>query len=43
MSAILLVAVPLLAAFLSIIVKKIAPYLLILVGLFNVIVLFFLP
>lgn len=43
MSAILLVAVPLLAAFLSILFKKVAPYILIVVGLFNTILLFFLP
>ncbi len=43
MSAILLIAVPLLAAFLSIISKKIAPYLLLLVGLFNLVLLFFIP
>ena len=43
MNAILLVAIPLLAAFLSIIVKKYAPYILLVVGLFNVIILFFIP
>jgi len=43
MSAILLVAVPLLAAFLSILGKKLAPYLLLVVGLFNIIILFFVP
>ncbi len=42
MSAILLIVIPLLAAFIAIIVKKLAPYLLILVGLFNVVLLFFL-
>jgi len=42
MSAILLVAVPLLVAFLSILTKKFAPYLLILVGLFNLVMLFLL-
>jgi multicomponent Na+:H+ antiporter subunit D len=43
MSAILLIAVPLLAAFLSIMLKKYAPYLLLGVGLFNVILLLFIP
>ena len=43
MSAILLIAVPLLAAFLSILAKKIAPYLLLAVGVFNLIVLFLVP
>lgn len=42
MSAVLMIAVPLLAAFLSILAKKIAPYLLLAVGLFNVVFLFFL-
>ncbi len=42
MSAILLVAIPLLVAFLSILVKKYAPYLLIIVGLFNLVMLFLL-
>ncbi len=43
MNAVLLIAVPLIAAFLSIITKKIAPYLLLIVGLFNVVLLFFIP
>lgn len=43
MSAILLIAVPLLAAFLSIMMKKFAPYLLLGVGIFNVILLFLIP
>ncbi len=43
MSAVLLIAVPLLMAFLSIIVKKLSPYILLLVGLFNVVILFFIP
>ena len=43
MSAIFLVAIPLLAAFVSIIFKKYAPYILLVVGLFNVVLLFFLP
>jgi multicomponent Na+:H+ antiporter subunit D len=43
MSAILLVAIPLLAAFISILGKKFAPYLLLIVGLFNFVILFFLP
>jgi multicomponent Na+:H+ antiporter subunit D len=43
MSAILLIAVPLLAAFLSIMLKKYAPYLLLGVGLFNVVLLLFIP
>jgi len=43
MSAILLVAIPLLAAFISILAKKFAPYLLIVVGLFNFVILFLLP
>jgi NADH-quinone oxidoreductase subunit N len=43
MSAILLIAVPLLAAFLSIILKKYAPYLLLCVGVFNVIILLIIP
>lgn len=42
MSAILLVAIPLLVAFLSIMAKKLSPYLLILVGLFNLVMLFLL-
>jgi multicomponent Na+:H+ antiporter subunit D len=42
MSAIFLIAVPLLAAFLSIMMKKISSHLLILVALFNVVALFFL-
>lgn len=42
MNAVLLIAIPLLAAFISIVSKKIAPYLLLLVGLFNIILLFFL-
>ncbi|MBN2540007.1 MAG: hypothetical protein JXB08_00625, partial [Bacilli bacterium] len=42
MSAVLLIAVPLLAAFLSILVKKASPYILLGVGLFNVVLLFFL-
>jgi len=42
MSAILLIAVPLLVAFLSILFKKISPYLLIVVGLFNLVMLFLL-
>ena len=37
MNAVLLIVVPLLVAFLSILSKKLAPYLLILVSLFNVI------
>ncbi|MCK4552366.1 MAG: hypothetical protein KAU02_05550 [Tenericutes bacterium] len=43
MSPILLVAVPLLAAFLSILSKKLAPYLLLAVGVFNLVILFFIP
>ncbi|HOO43672.1 MAG TPA: proton-conducting transporter membrane subunit [Bacillota bacterium] len=43
MSAILLIAVPLLAAFLSILFKKVAPYLLMAVTLFNTVMLFILP
>ncbi len=43
MSPILLVAVPLLAAFLSILSKKLAPYLLMAVGIFNLVILFFIP
>jgi len=43
MSAVLLIAVPLLAAFLSILSKKIAPYLLLAAALFNIVILFFLP
>lgn len=42
MSAILLIAVPLLAAFLSIMMKKVSSYILLAVGLFNVVILFFL-
>lgn len=42
MNAVLLIAIPLLAAFISIVSKKIAPYLLLLVGLFNIVLLFFL-
>ncbi len=42
MSAILLVAVPLLAAFLSILYKKVSHYLLLVVTIFNIIILFFL-
>jgi len=42
MNAVLLIAIPLLAAFISIISKKIAPYLLLVVGLFNIVLLFFL-
>lgn len=41
MSAVLLIAIPLLMAFLSIIVKKLSPYILILVSLFNVVAIFF--
>lgn len=43
MSAILLIAIPLLAAFLSIMLKKYAPYILLGVGVFNVILLLFIP
>ncbi|MBN2300317.1 MAG: hypothetical protein JXC31_03915 [Acholeplasmataceae bacterium] len=43
MSAVLLIAIPLLAAFLSILSKKIAPVLLLLVGLANIILIFFVP
>ncbi|MFH0993776.1 MAG: proton-conducting transporter membrane subunit [bacterium] len=43
MSAVLLIAVPLLAAFLSILAKKIAPYLLLATVLFDIVILFFLP
>jgi len=43
MSAILLIAIPLLAAFLSILSKKIAPVLLLLVGAANIILLWFVP
>ncbi|BCR35725.1 complex I subunit 5 family protein [Mariniplasma anaerobium] len=43
MSAILLIAIPLLAAFLSIMLKKFAPYLLLGVGVFNVVLLFLIP
>ncbi len=43
MNAVLLIAVPLIAAFLSIISKKIAPYLMLVVGLFNLILVFFIP
>ncbi|XFA98760.1 complex I subunit 5 family protein [Candidatus Izemoplasma sp. B36] len=43
MSIILLIAVPLLAAFISIIFKKIATYLLVAVGIFNLVVLFIAP
>ncbi|MDD3123731.1 MAG: proton-conducting transporter membrane subunit [Candidatus Izemoplasmatales bacterium] len=43
MNAVLLIAIPLLAAFLSILSKKFAPYLLLLVGLVNVVLIFFVP
>lgn len=43
MSAVLLIAVPLLAAFISILSKKVAPFLLVLIALFNVVALFFIP
>ncbi len=43
MSAILMIAVPLFAAFLSILTKKLAPYLLLLVGVFNLVILFLVP
>ena len=43
MSVILLIAVPLLAAFISIIFKKVGIYLLLAIGLFNIIVLFMAP
>ncbi|MBU1093943.1 MAG: hypothetical protein KKH01_05730 [Firmicutes bacterium] len=43
MSAILLIAIPLLAAFLSILSKKIAPALLLLVGAANIVLLMFIP
>ncbi|PKK96546.1 MAG: NADH-ubiquinone oxidoreductase, partial [Tenericutes bacterium HGW-Tenericutes-3] len=43
MSAILLIAIPLLAAFLSILSKKIAPILLLLVGAANIVLLMFVP
>jgi len=43
MSAVLLIAIPLLAAFLSILSKKIAPYLLLAAALFNLVIMFFLP
>ncbi|XMB73110.1 proton-conducting transporter membrane subunit [Mycoplasmatota bacterium WC30] len=43
MIAILLVAIPLLAAFLAIIFKKLAPYILLVVGLFNVVLLLIIP
>ncbi len=43
MSAVLLIAIPLLAAFLSILSKKIAPVLLLLVGLANIVLIFFVP
>lgn len=39
MSSVLLIAVPLLAAFISIMIKKVAPYLLMGVGLFNLVLL----
>lgn len=41
MSAVLLIVIPLLVAFLSILMKKVAPYLLLLVSFFNVIALYF--
>jgi len=41
MSAVLLIAVPLLAAFISILSKKLAPVLLLLVSLFNIVSIFF--
>ncbi|MFH1692921.1 MAG: proton-conducting transporter membrane subunit [Bacillota bacterium] len=43
MSAILLIAIPLLAAFLSILSKKVAPVLLLLVGAANLVLLWFVP
>ncbi|MBU1144770.1 MAG: NADH-ubiquinone oxidoreductase [Firmicutes bacterium] len=43
MSAILLIAIPLLAAFLSILSKKLAPFILIVVSVVNVILLFLVP
>lgn len=43
MSAILLIAVPLLAAFLSIMMKKLSSYILLAVGIFNVVLLLILP
>ncbi len=43
MSAVLLIAIPLLAAFLSILSKKLAPVLLMLVGLANIVLIFFVP
>ncbi len=42
MSAVLLIAIPLLLAFLSVIFKKISPYLLILAGVANLVMVFFL-